>query len=110
MNTNKDNITSNTNNSSSGNTRSNLFNTVMKLMRDQRQNSSTNSIKNKNTINQKQKIVPDTNPIKPVSRIKFTAHKVIEPIKSIQTSKSPTKYMPIKKEWDPNHTTLAWKG
>jgi hypothetical protein len=38
------------------------------------------------------------------------SRRTVKRVNQLKTPKSPTQYKPLKKEWDPNHTTLAWKG
>jgi hypothetical protein len=87
--------------------RSDLYNTVMNVVRshlEQRKNNISN-------IPQKSDVaVPQLLPNKPSNKIMFPKPKIIHSIKPIPTPKQVTKYKHLKKTWDPNHTTLAWKG
>lgn len=92
------------NSSSERGYQSQLLATITKTIRD-----------NLNSQSKKDKSRKDKNDLgsKVSSLLKHNTRslpKAIKPIKPLKSFKSFTKYEPIKKEWDPNHTTLAWKG
>ena len=87
--------------------RSDLYNTVMNVVRSHlEQNKNYTS----GTTQQKEITGPKLNLDRPFDKIMLTRPKKIHSLKPIPTPKQVTKYKPLKKTWDPNHTTLAWKG
>jgi len=86
--------------------RSDLYNTVMNVVRSHLELKNNN---NSNIFQQSDIDVPQLIHNDPLKKIVLPKLKNIHSIKPIQSTKPATKYSKLKKTWDPNHTTLAWK-
>jgi hypothetical protein len=99
-------MTNNLFNPQQSSSRSDLYNAVMKVVRS---HLELNGNKQSN-YQKKNNIIPQSNQNKMKSDISLPKPKIIHSVKPITAPKPVTKIRPLKKSWDPNHTTIAWKG